>query len=238
LQALRGELRRELALQQKSSLYAALGASADCDDAALAAAIERSSSAGGPPSAELRYAIDTLGRPESREAYDRHLLEQLRRPKPELVMHAPAPSATRSPWVVPVMAGIFGLLLLGGAWLALDAMKANAEREMRRLEAEARAEESRRRAEAIPKTSELMRRAVEASAEAQKREADAKDKAVEEAKASEERFRDERDKRYQQDLARDEKLRQDYEKSQQDRANRELLNAMTGSAARGALGGR
>ena len=235
LQTLRGELRRQLALQQKNSLYSVLGLPADCSDTAIAEAIARLTAGGAAPDAEARYAIEILGRPESREAFDRQLADQLRKPPPIPLMTQPLASPRgRSPWLLPVTVGIFGLLLLGMAWLGLNFLKENGEREMKLLEAQARAEESRRRAEAIPKTSELMRRAVEASADAQQRELDAQDKAGEEARAREERFREEREKNYQQQLAREEKWRQEAEKAATNQMARDMLGAMGNQAARGA----
>ena len=237
LQALRGELRRQLALQKKNSLYSVLGLPADCSDAAIAEAIARLTSGGAAPDAEARYAIEILGRPESREAFDRQLAEQLRKPPPvpPPMISLPATSGGgRSPWLLPVTVGIFGLLLLGLAWLGLNFMKENAEREMKLLEAQARAEETRRRAEAIPKTSELMRRAAEAAETTQQRAFDAQDKAGEEARAREERFREERERNYQQQLAREESLRQEAEKAATNQMARDMLGAMGNQAARGA----
>ena len=238
LQVLRGELRRQLALQQKNSLYSVLGLAADASDAAITEAVARVTGGGAQPDAEQRYAIEILGRPESREAFDRQLLEQLRRPKPSplVIEHVAGPRTGRSPWLMPVTVGIFGLLLLGMAWLGLNFMKENAEREMKLLEAQARAEETRRRAEAIPKTSELMRRAVEASGEAQQRQADAQDQAGEEARAREERFREERERNYQQQLVREEKLRQEAEKSATNQASRDMINIMGNAASQKAAG--
>lgn len=239
LQALRGELRRQLALQQKGSLYASLGLSADASDEAIADAVARLSAGGAPADAELRYAIEILGRPASREAFDRHLIEQLRKPKAPVLVVEPsiARGGGRSPWLLPVTVGIFGLLLLGMAWLGLNFMKENADREMKLLEAQARAEESRRRAEAIPQTSELARRAADASTAVQQRELDAQDKAGDEARAREERFREEREKIYQQQLAREDKLRQEAEKNAVTQASRDMINNM-GSAASQKAGGR
>lgn len=236
LQVLRGELRRQLALQQKNSLYSVLGLPADCSDAAIADGIARLAASGIAPDAEARYAIEILGRPESREAFDRQLLDQLRKPRPMPLEMSPvaAAPAGRSPWLLPVTAAIFGLLLLGLAWLGLNFLKDNAEREMKLLEAQARAEETRRRAEVIPKTSELMRRAAEAAETNQQRAFDAQDKAGEEARASEERFREERERVYQQQLAREEKLRQEAEKAATNQMARDMLGAMGNQAARGA----
>ena len=124
LQQLRGELRRQLAFQRKSSLYSVLGLAADCGDDAIAEAVTRISADGVLADAELRYAIEILGRPESREAFDRQLLEQLRKPKAEPMSIEPVMSrGGRSPWLVPVTLGIFGVLLLGMAWLGLNFMR-------------------------------------------------------------------------------------------------------------------
>lgn len=236
IHSLRIELRRQLALQRRSSLYNVLGLAADCSDEAIAGAVAGLTAGGAQPDAEARYAIDILGRPEAREAFDRQLLDQLRKPQPAPLILEPTRRPARSPWVLPVTMGIFGLLVLGGAWLALNAMKENAEREIRRVEAEARAEEARRRAEAIPKTSELMRRAAETAAAEQKQDADFRDRMAEEARAREERFRDEREKAYQQELAREEKRRQDALKDADTRAARDVMNSLGSAAAQKAAG--
>ena len=237
LQGMRIELRRQLALQQKSSLYTVLGLPADCTDLSIGEAVARIAASGAQADAEMRYALEILGRPESREAFDRQLMDQLRKPKPvPIIVELPSRGGGRSPWLVPVTLGIFGLLLLGMSWLGLNHMRENSEREMKLLEAQARAEESRRRAEAIPKTSELMRRAVEASADVQQQQADAQDKAGEEARAREERFRKERENVYQQQLAQDEKLRQEADKRADTQAGRDVMNIMGSTASQKAAG--
>lgn len=237
LQALRGELRRQLALQQKNSLYSVLGLPADCSDAAIAEAIARLNAGGAAPDAEARYAIEILGRPESREAFDRQLADLLRKPIPmplPMISQPAAASAGRSPWLLPVTIGVIGLLLLGIGWLGYSSLRDSAERELRAREAEARAEDTRRRAEIAARQAETQRRAVEASIAAQQRDADAQDKAGEEARLREERFREEREKNYQQQLAREANWRQEAEKAATNQAARDMLNSMTSQAARGA----
>ncbi|MBI5898592.1 MAG: hypothetical protein HZB40_05150 [Rhodocyclales bacterium] len=236
IHSLRIELRRQLALQRRSSLYNVLGLAADCSDEAIAGAVAGLTANGAQPDAEARYAIEILGRPQAREAFDRQLLDQLRRPQPAPQILEPTARPTRSPWVLPVTVGILGLLVLGGAWLGLSAMKENAEREMRRLEVEAKAEEARRRAEAIPKASELMRQAAETAAAEQKQDAEFRERMVEESRAREERFREEREKAYQQELAREDKRRQEALKDADTRAARDMMNSLGSSAAQKAAG--
>lgn len=75
--ALRRELVDRLARSGKGSLYGALGVPASMPDAELAAAIAAVQRGGGERTAEMRYAIETLGKPSRRVEYDRRLLEQL-----------------------------------------------------------------------------------------------------------------------------------------------------------------
>jgi len=85
---LRGKLKKLLIDTPKTTFYSTLGLSVDCSDDAIAAAMTplRAREAGGEilPS-DLRYAIETLGSPASREAYDRRLLALLMQPKPSPV---------------------------------------------------------------------------------------------------------------------------------------------------------
>ncbi len=236
IQSLRVELRRQLALQRRSSLYSVLGLAADCSDEAIAGAVAGLAADGAQPDAEVRYAIEILGRPQARDAFDRQLLEQLWRPPPAPQILETSSRQARSPWVMPVTVGVIGLLVLGSAWLGLNAMKENADREMRRLEVEAKAEEARRRAEAIPKASELMRQAAETAAAEQRQDADFRERMAEEARAREARFRDERDKLYQQELAREDKRRQEALKDADTRAGRDVMNSLGSAAAQKAAG--
>lgn len=80
LQRLRGELRRQLALQRKESFYSVLGVPADSSDAEVAEAIGCITAAGTPLDAGTRYAVEALGDAAARERFDRRLLEQLRSP--------------------------------------------------------------------------------------------------------------------------------------------------------------
>ena len=77
----RAELKKMLATQGKTSLYAALGLQPDASSSLVTAAIadfESSGQVGTTISeAEFRYAKETLGDPTAREQYDRKLLNGL-----------------------------------------------------------------------------------------------------------------------------------------------------------------
>lgn len=73
----RRELVRLLAQSGRGSLYASLGVPASASDAELAEAIAALQRQGGERTAEVRYAVETLGDPGRRAEYDRRLLDQL-----------------------------------------------------------------------------------------------------------------------------------------------------------------
>ena len=73
---LRAELEKQLQSSRKSSLYDQLGLSANCSDTDICSAVARikgDRSSGQSLSPEQAYAIEMLGIPESREAYDRKI---------------------------------------------------------------------------------------------------------------------------------------------------------------------
>ncbi len=81
LTRMRAELTRRLRAQGKSSLYSTLSVSPDASDAIITSAIAdieaRAMTGAETPSAEFRYAKETLGDPVLRERYDRKLLDGL-----------------------------------------------------------------------------------------------------------------------------------------------------------------
>ena len=74
---LRAEIRRQLALQNRKSLYSVLGVPADAGDMEVARTIALRVDAGASLDAETRYAVEILGNPQAREQFDRNLLGQL-----------------------------------------------------------------------------------------------------------------------------------------------------------------
>lgn len=80
LRMVRWRLRRELAAQGTSTLYAVIGLAPDSSDDEVRSRVAELRGAlpeGSCPTAELQYAMDTLGDPYSREHYDHSLLRKV-----------------------------------------------------------------------------------------------------------------------------------------------------------------
>ena len=77
VRTLRGELADLLAATGKGSFYSALGLSPTCGDGEIARAVTRLRALGDDRAAEIRYAIDALGDPNTRADYDRRLRDRL-----------------------------------------------------------------------------------------------------------------------------------------------------------------
>ncbi|MCB1888910.1 MAG: hypothetical protein KDH20_14975 [Rhodocyclaceae bacterium] len=90
LRRLRSELAAALASAGKGSLYAALGLSPECSDNDIRRRIADLAEQGADREADKRYAIESLGKPDAREAYDRRLMDQLRGTSPAPEAAAPA----------------------------------------------------------------------------------------------------------------------------------------------------
>ena len=214
LQRLRGELRRQLALQQKSSFYAVLGVPADSSDAAIGEAIGRIIAGGAPLDPELRYAVETLGDAAARERFDRRLLDQLRNRNAPATFTLPAQQAA-SGWYagggLKAMAGV--ALVLGLGYLGLGYSRDMSEREMRLKEADLRREEIHRKAEIAARVVENQKAAIEASTAAQERAAEARERAQLEARMRDDKYRLDQAYRQDQQLAQAEQRRQQAEQA-------------------------
>lgn len=189
LDRLRGELRRQLALQRKQSLYSVLGVPADSSDAAIADAIGRLTASGATLDAETRYAVEALGNPETREQFDRRLMEQLSVRKPA----AGTPFAAEQPGAAPTnnalkIAAVVALVL-GIGYLGLGYTKDKSERELRLKEAELRKAEVQRAAEIADRVVDNQQTVIEASVAAQQRSAEARERAQMEARMREDKYR-------------------------------------------------
>lgn len=215
LQGLRIELRRQLALQRKNSLYSVVGVPADCSDAELAAAVARLTGAGQALGAEARYAVETLGDAAAREQFDRRLLEQL--------SHRPLASAGSDPTWAPASATSLGgglkaliaaILVLGAGYLGLGYMKDRSERELRLKEAEIRSEEIRRKAEISDRVVDHQAIALEASIAAQERAAELRERQQLEARMRDDKARLDYAYRQEQQQAQAEQRRQQMEQRQ------------------------
>ena len=165
----RAEIRRQLALQNRKSLYSVLGVPADTSDTELARTIALRVESGAPLDAETRYAVEILGNPEAREQFDRNLLGQL---STRLVaaarageLPAPVPPVSRgAAW--QAWAAI-AVVVLGAGYLWQSHRRDMAEREVRLKEVEARKEEIRLRAEATERLAATQAMQAEAAIQQQ-----------------------------------------------------------------------
>lgn len=214
LQRLRSELRRQLALQQKNSLYSVVGVAADCSDRVLGEAIARLCAAGQPLDAETRYAVETLGDAHARERFDRRLLEQLsQRPVPARKDH-PGQAPLGGHGGSGLMALVAVVLLLGAGYLGLGYMREKSERELRFKEAEARQAEIRRKAASEERAIENQKIALEASIAAQQRAAETREQQQIEARMREDKARLDYAYRQEQQQAQADQRRQQIEQRQ------------------------
>jgi hypothetical protein len=223
LQRLRGELRRQLALQRKQSLYSVLGVQADSSDAMIADVIRRISSSGSPLDAETRYAVDALGDPVARESFDRRMLEQLKEPAatPNVVFFS-EPSAA-STWVTSSKALALVALVLGMGYLGLGYTRQQSEREIRIKEVEQREAAARRAAEIAERAAENQKAAIDAAVAAQSRAEEERERIQLDARMREDKQRIDMAYRQEQQTAQMEQRRQQAETN---RREAEAANAM------------
>lgn len=211
LPLLRAELRRQLALQQKPSLYAVLGIPADSSDVQVAEAIARQATAGTPADAETRYAMETLGNPQAREMFDRRLLDQLKQ-GPSVLRPAEVRTATGGhSGTVKLVAMV--ALVLGLGYLGLGVSRERTERELRLKEAQLREESLRKAAEIANRVVDHQQSVTEASAAAQERAAEARERALAEARMREDKYRLDQAHRQEQQTALLEQRRQQSEQT-------------------------
>lgn len=218
LQGLRAELRRELALQRKNSLYSVLGVPADSSDGELAAAIGRLTGGHQPLDAEARYAVETLGDTNAREQFDRRLVEQLRQ---RTIASARKDQAAEPEFAAQLGGGwgggrkalIAAILVLALGYLGQGHMKDKSERELRLKEAEIRSEEIRRKAEISNRVVDNQTTALEASIGAQERAAETRERYQLEARMRDDKARLDYAYRQEQQAAQAEQRRQEMEQS-------------------------
>lgn len=183
LARLRAEIRRQLALQNRKSLYSVLGVPADASDTEIARTIALRVDAGTSLDAETRYAVEILGNPEAREQFDRNLLGQLSTrfvaaARAEEMDYPEPVSSPGSHWQM-WLAGV--LVLLGAGYLWQGHSRDMAEREVRLKEVEARKEEVRLRALATERMVETRALQVEATIEQQQRANEQRERMVQES---------------------------------------------------------
>jgi hypothetical protein len=214
LDRLRGEVRRQLALQRKQSLYSVLGVPADANDTAISETIERLAASGAPLNAETRYAADALGDSVEREQYDRRLMEQLSYRKTAAVM----PYGAEQPEVTSFMNSTLKVvaavaLVLGIGYLGLGYSKDKTEREIRMKETELRKAEVQRAAEIADRVVDNQKAAIDASTAAQERSAEARERAQLDARMREDKNRLDLTYRQEQQAAQAEQRRVQLEQS-------------------------
>lgn len=215
LQRLRAELRRQLALLRKPSLYSVLGVPADSSDAAIASAIERIRGFGSVLDAETCYAMEALGDAAVRESFDRRLLAQLKERKPALnEVFALQPSADSS-WSASGKALTMLILVLGIGYLGLGYMREKSEREIRIKEVELREAEVRRSAEIAERVADNQQAAIELFAAAQAQAAEARQRGEIEARMREDKQRLDMAFRQEQQAQLTEQRRQQLEQNRQ-----------------------
>lgn len=210
LHRLRVELRRQLALQQKKSLYTVLGVPADSSDAEIAGAIGRIRAAATPLDAETAYAIEALGDPQARERADRRLMEQLRKRPTAVTVDAPIePAAATVGGGLKLLAA--AVLALGLGYLGLSYSKGKAEHELRLKEAELRKGVVERTAEIADRVVDNQKSAIDASVAAQERAAEAQDRTQLEARMRDDKYRLDQAYRQEQQVALADQRRQQME---------------------------
>ncbi|MBK9021169.1 MAG: hypothetical protein IPL72_14745 [Sulfuritalea sp.] len=190
LARLRAEIRRQLALQNRKSLYSVLGVPADAGDTEIARTIALRVDAGASLDPETRYALEILGNPEAREQFDRNLLGQL---STRFVAAARAsdmvePDPVSSPgshwqmWLAAV------LVVLGAGYLWQGHSRDMAEREVRLKEVEAHKEEVRLKALATERMVETRAMQVEATIEQQQRANEQRERLAQESIQRQDRY--------------------------------------------------
>jgi hypothetical protein len=183
LARLRAEVRRQLALQNRKSLYSVLGVPADASDTDIARTIALRVDSGASLDAETRYAVEILGNAEAREQFDRNLLGQLSTRFVAAAraeeMDYPDPAASRGARWQAWVAGV--LVVLGAGYLWQGHSRDMAEREVRLKEVEAHKEEVRLKALATERMVETRALQVEATIEQQQRANEHRERMVQES---------------------------------------------------------
>lgn len=228
LQHLRGELRQQLAVQQKKSLYAVLGVAADASDETIAGTIARITATGTPLDAETAYAVEALGDPEAREQFDRRLLAQLRQRKVVVSFDAPLEQDGTALFSGALKAFAGVALALGLGYLGLGYSREKSDRELRLKEAELRQNVVERTAEIADRVVDNQKSAIDVVAAAQARAAEERERALMEARMRDDKYRMDQAYRQEQQLALAEQRRQ---QSEQYRAHAETRRRDAEAAA-------
>jgi len=158
--ALRGQLAEALERTGRESLYRRLGLRADATDEEVGEAVREIRAHQQGPDAEVRYAIEILGEPESRARYDRSLAAgmgfgpDVRRQEELERIEEPAPPSVFLSWwstrkvtllVASIVVMLLGTMLLPfyQAGAVREHLRSQAELEKERLEQARQASEQR-----------------------------------------------------------------------------------------------
>jgi hypothetical protein len=212
LQKIRIELRRQIALQGKNSLYSVLGVPADSGDAEIAEAICRITASASAMTPEMRYAVDVLGDPDAREQFDRRLLDQLNPPRQAALPKGFEPTGVEASG----MGGGFKMLtvvlmVLGVGYLGLSYFQAKSEREIRIRETELKRIEGERSAAIAERVAAERALAMEASRVEREKAAQAREVALIESRMREDHTRFESTLQQEQRKAQADQARQQAE---------------------------
>jgi len=216
LQKIRVELRRQIALQGKNSLYSVLGLPADSSDHEIAAAIRGITATGATLTPEVRYAVDVLGDPDAREQFDRRLLDQLTPPRQVAASRNFEPaSAEASAMGGGLKMAIAVLAMLGAGYLGVSYFQAKSEREIRIKETEIKRIESERRAAIAERVVAERANAMETAQDEREKAAQKREVAQIENRMREDHTRLERTLQQEQRTAKAEQARQQAEQARQ-----------------------
>ncbi len=229
LASLRTELKKKLAAQGKTSLYATLGLQPDASSSLVAAAIadfESSGQAGtANTEAEFRYAKATLGDPDAREQYDRKLLNSLTYGGGVQVQSYAYETADNDSWwssgkttftVIVLAIALFG-------YLGLDYLRERGHHEIQKAAVDVQKDAVGVQRDAVQSAADIERQRVQAENEMRRRQiemaADAQRRQIDYQQQAQQAQRDaqERQRQAEQERLKIQREQQENQKAQRER---------------------